>query len=50
MHFKYICGCKQVSLFSGLLMYRDCPKCNLPADPKKMKPVVDPTKAKEPKR
>ena len=39
MEFKYVCGCKQVTLFSDMIHDRDCPQCNLPANPKKMKPL-----------
>lgn len=47
MRFKYVCGCKQATLFTGLIQYRYCPKCYMPADATKFELMIDEAEEEE---
>lgn len=36
MQVRYVCGCKQVMMLSGMLANRDCYSCNLPVSSEKV--------------
>lgn len=47
MQVKYVCGCKQVSLITGMLSNRYCWSCNLPMSSEKITKVLAEDKLQE---